>query len=246
MVAEKVGTVNMQNEFDGIVFSKDINFSYNVRNKCSVYGIKLGYSQSIKDLLLYLIKSDNGLIFIDYNCFSYIKLLKEYIGSEKSNSHIFIFLTDNKEMDIDIGKKSFVANLGNLCDIIPKIKYVSSMDNNLINVSKGVMYKNIIESLGVYGISPKLIGYSYMKECIVLGVESGGSILNFSNNIYPIIASKFHTCAGNVDKNIRTAIKKAYEKNPQLFEDDEISSMALTSAGFLNYIIEKVKIKCIQ
>ena len=234
------------NNVDGIIFSKDVNYSYNVRNKCSEQRVYIDYASSLKDLILYLIRHDSGFVFIDYKYFSHISVFTEYICSEKSSNFTFIMLTDNKVIDCVLENKFYISNLNSLTDLVFRLKCINGADNSLFNLSKGEIYKNIITYLERYGISPKHIGYSYIKECVAIGVENTSGILNYSNNIYPIIATRYHTCTGNVDKNIRTAIKKAYEHNPTIFEDDDITNRALTNAGFLNYIIEKVKIKCIE
>lgn len=235
-----------QNNVDGIIFSTDINFSYNVRNKCSECGIELNYCQSIKELVLYLFRNNGGLVFIDYNNCMDVNLLKEYIDGLFNKLDTFVFLSDDESIDVKLKGRYFISSLRNLDELIPKLKYIHKKDEDLLNISKGNLYKNIIEALDVYGISHKLIGYTYIKECIVLGVESRCSILNFSHQIYPLIACKYNTCTSNVDKNIRTAIRKAYANNPKLFENDELGRVALTNVGFLNYIIEKVKVKCME
>lgn len=238
--------MNLNNNVDGVIFSDDITFAYNVRNVCSESGVYLDYSQTGEDLILYVIRNKGGLIFIDHKRFSYMDILKEYLNSEKSKNFTFIIITDSTDIDFEITEKAYITNFENIREVLPKIKYLNSFYKDITSISKSEIYKNIIGVLELYGISPKHIGYLYIKECVALGVESNTGVLNFSINIYPIIASKFNTCTGNVDKNIRTAIKKAYENNPKLFDIDDVCHRAITNAGFLNYIIEKVKMKCIE
>lgn len=245
LISKRVVNMDKVNNEDGIIFSKDINFLYNVRNKCSEAGIFLNYSQTVEDYILYLVGSDGGIILIDYKYFDDIKFLLNYYCSYKCQNFTFVYITEDK-IDIDLGKNSYIINLDELKELLPKLKYLSYAQNHSSHMSKSDIYKNTIDFLEMYGISPKHAGYSYIKECVALGVENNSGILNFSNNIYPIIATKYNTCTGNVDKNIRTAIKKAYENNPKLFELDDVNHKSITNAGFLNYIIEKVKIKCIE
>lgn len=236
----------MFNNFDGIIFSNDANVLYNIRNICSEEGIFLEYSKTSEHLLLHILCGNGGLIFVDYNSLVNIQGIIEYICSDRSHKFTFVFLSDNKEVDIALPGNCFVSTQDKLRDILPRLKYLHSGDYRTTNLSRGEVYKNIVTFLDMYGISPKHLGYSYIKECIAIGVEQGSGALNFSNNIYPVIATKFNTCTGNVDKNIRTAIRSAYEHNPKLFEIDAVHSTAITNAEFLNYVIEKVKFNCIQ
>lgn len=238
--------MDLDNSVDGIIFSKDVNFAYTIRNKCSELGVYLDYSPTTQDILRYYFDSKGGFIFIDYKSFDYMSLLQSCLNSEKIHNYNVILLTDNKEIDVEVDDRLYVSNLKNIGELVLKLKYLNSHESDVTAVSKNEIYKNIILFLEKYGISPKHIGYSYIKECVAFCVESNDCVLNFSINVYPIIASRFHTCSGNVDKNIRTAIKKAYEKNPQLFDVEDICHRAITNAGFLNHIIEKVKIKCIE
>jgi len=238
--------MNTENDIDGIILSEDVNYSYNVRNRCSREGVHIGYAQTSDDIILYLMNSNSGIIFIDYKYFSIVsRFFNHYIVSSKGQAYTFVILTDNKELDIDINDKVFVCDLNNLKYWLPKLKRFSC-NNYVSNVSKVELYKIIITFLELYGISPKHIGYSYIKECIALGVESDYCVSNFSSNIYPVVATRFNTCTGNVDKNIRTAIRKAYEHNPKAFSEDDINYKVITNVEFLNYLIEKVKIKCIE
>jgi len=236
----------MINDFDGIIFSNDAKVLYNVRNICSEEGIFLEYSKTSESLLLHILCANGGLIFVDYSSLITIQGIIGYICSERSSKFTFVFLSDDKDVDIDLPRNCFVITQDKLRDMLPRLKYLQSLDLSSQMVSRGELYKNIVTYLDMYGISPKHIGYCYIKECIAIGVEQGSGVLNFSSNIYPVIATKFNTCTGNVDKNIRTAIKSAYEHNPKLFEIDAVHSKSITNAGFLNYIIEKVKFNCIQ
>ena len=127
------------------------------------------------------------------------------------------------------------------------MKEINDIENNLSGFSKLSLYKNVVNLLEPFNFAHNHVGYTYIKDSIIRALEKTQGIINFSGELYPSIANMYKTTTKNVEKNISSAIKKAYEKNPKPFELDDCHYRVITTnVCFLNYIIEKVKLKCIE
>ena len=75
------------------------------------------------------------------------------------------------------------------------------------------------------GIPIKMVGYKYLKEAIMAAIEDPEALMSVTKNIYPQVASKFGTSAGNVERNIRYVIESAWSKMGGNEPDKEIAEL---------------------
>jgi len=68
----------------------------------------------------------------------------------------------------------------------------------------------IISALLKLGISPNTKGYHYIFKAVEISLDSQGSTLNFSKQLYPIIADCFKVSSLSIERAIRTAIHTGY------------------------------------
>ena len=86
-------------------------------------------------------------------------------------------------------------------------------------------YQNALESrvtevLHVLGVPAHVRGYYYLREAIILAVESSDSIGPVTKVLYPNIARKFHTTTVRVERSIRHAIDITWNRgNIPVLED---------------------------
>ena len=85
------------------------------------------------------------------------------------------------------------------------------MENTKVKISK------VLKELGV---SPSLNGFGYLREAIAL-VLTDDSLLNrvITKQLYPNIAKKFNTTPSRVERGMRHAIERGFDKgNSELME----------------------------
>lgn len=65
----------------------------------------------------------------------------------------------------------------------------------------------------------RMVGYKYLRDAIIIAVEDADSLMSVTKNIYPEIALKHGTSAGNVERNIRYVIESTWNRNKDLNKD---------------------------
>lgn len=96
------------------------------------------------------------------------------------------------------------------------------------------------------GFSFRLRGTAYLEEGILYMALSGHTDISATKELYPYIAEKFDTNAGNVERNIRVAIEKVWTLNEleqiRRFYDEDwgVKSGRPTNIKFMRYIARKV------
>ncbi len=69
------------------------------------------------------------------------------------------------------------------------------------------------------GIPMKMKGYYFLRTAIVCAIEMPDLIYNITTDLYDKVAEIHNTNRLNVERNIRTVIDNAYDRNPELLLD---------------------------
>ena len=77
-------------------------------------------------------------------------------------------------------------------------------------------YTEIYDLLSNLGVTANYMGFFYAAYAICLVRDEPQKLALVTKRIYPDIAQKFGTSWQAVERNIRTAIDVAWNKNPQL------------------------------
>ena len=80
----------------------------------------------------------------------------------------------------------------------------SSLDTQIHNI--------VSETLNKLCVTPNYNGYMYLREAIKMSILEPVNSRGFSTRIYPKIASDFGVTPASIERNIRTAILKSWEK----------------------------------
>lgn len=110
----------------------------------------------------------------------------------------------------------------------------------------GIYRHRIQRRLKELGFSFRLRGTAYLEEGILYMAVSGQTDISATKELYPYIAEKFDTNAGNVERNIRVAIEKVWTLNEleqiRRFYDEDwgVKSGRPTNIKFMRYIARKV------
>jgi len=64
-----------------------------------------------------------------------------------------------------------------------------------------------------FGFSAKHMGFVFLRECLKIVVKEGHLYSFLTKHIYPAIAEKYQTSVQCVERNIRSAIERAWESS---------------------------------
>ncbi len=74
------------------------------------------------------------------------------------------------------------------------------------------LYNHISDILKNLCVTPNYNGYTYLREAIKIALNQPISSRGFSTKIYPLIAEKFEVSSASIERNIRTAINKSWDR----------------------------------
>lgn len=119
--------------------------------------------------------------------------------------------------------------------LIRRIKHMCTINTDTVR-SEPVSYLNdnkinnidnaVSDILRKIGIPIKMVGYKYLKEAIMVAIDDPDALMSVTKNIYPQVAGKYGTSAGNVERNIRYVIESAWSKIGERELDKEMLEIA--------------------
>lgn len=83
--------------------------------------------------------------------------------------------------------------------------------NNKTN-NKKTKLKKILELLNAYGISGRLKGYGYIVKAVEIALEEENISNAMTKHLYYTLSKEFDTSYGSIERNIRYAIQKGFDK----------------------------------
>ena len=69
------------------------------------------------------------------------------------------------------------------------------------------------------GISPAILGYKYTNEAINMVLKDRGVLDGITKRLYPDIAKKYNTTPVRVERMIRYAVERSFERMPTPMRD---------------------------
>lgn len=98
------------------------------------------------------------------------------------------------------------------------------------------------------GVPPHICGYQYLRDAILMSVDTSSVYNSITKIIYPNIASKYNTTSRKVERAIRCAIENAWSKG-RLSHNDEKSEILVnfgkdkpTNSQFILTMADKARI----
>ena len=226
----------------GMIYSKNTNYAYKVRTKTLGLGINTQYIRKIDELLDYVLKHDEGIIFIDINNERFQKYAKEFALLQRNKNLSIVYLTDNIEVKVDCDSiYTFQSSYDELQNVIPSILNIRhSRHNNLDSFCNVDIDKYLSLIIKEFQLPEKLTGYNYIYDCVKVFLQSREKKYNIIKEAYTIVANRYKKNVSNIEKSIRTVISKAVQKSPEpfrrAFKNDKVSNL-----NFIVYLVEKVK-----
>lgn len=153
----------------------------------------------------------------------------------------FIFFSGLDDIELikrtlSMGVHCYLKKPFDLDSLVQKIQLLDINGNSNANLFYE-KFENIIDKLG---ISRKVNGYLYIKEAIFMISKSNGFINSMTKIVYPYIANKYNTTDKNVEKSIRSCIKKSYKENKKNYTYMLLSNKQPTNAELIQKISSKL------
>lgn len=214
--------------------SEDYESILKIKDACNQTKLNLCIETDFYMFLTQVVKLKPKFIFIDGLAKDLKTLPLEVLDSDvlKVSSKIAIINDKlNKDYIDDI-------SIDNLCGYILNSKVYYTKPNMRIDIN---YINNFLIKLN-FNSSHK--GKDYIKECISLILEDNISYNYLNTKCYPVIAGNFKTEIINIDRDIRTAIKRAYEnRNNEYWEELFNTSFdkVPTSKNFIYMCADKLK-----
>ena len=229
-----------EKEYKNIIFTKDYNFAYKVRQKCNEYGMEIHYVDNINDLMDYFAKNKKGTIFIDLKYSHFVKILNDFMLNVFYGQYMIVYLTDHRYENVnDDNKVIYLSCYNRLGDILPMLALGINKMNFVEDTQKrNTIINKITQILKSFDIYSNLEGFTFIKDCVEYVVINNLRCFVYKNDVYAVVARANNTTIACVEKNIRFAIKKAITSNPEAFNIDDNRFRKLTTTGFISYIID--------
>lgn len=232
----------MENKNINVAFyTKSITNAYDLRNKCKRNGIDISYLADLDNLIVEIISNPKGVMIIDIKYLRHLRLISSFCQFRNNGEYKFIYLAPSEKLmsadEEDISIYTY-EEMSKLVDNLPQI--IDEINNKSDN-DKMIFVSNMIaEILESYKISPKYMGFSYLKDCIEIVSQNKFQAKRLNTDVYPIIAKKYNTTVANVEKGIRITIKQASISHPELYGKDTFCCGKITNRKFVTHIVEEI------
>lgn len=188
------------------------------------------------------------------------KALKELGGI--SGAPNVIVMTDRYQSDkaeyLRHGAAGIIPKRTTAAEIISLAGRLKKLSNEKEVTAAGIsfeleLYSTVSGALIELGITPRYTGYTYIREAISHIVHDPYSSKGISKNIYPTIAKMHSINAAGIERSIRTAITKSWDRvsedikkkyfgqNLQLFRNHPTNSEYICILA--EYILVRIKLE---
>lgn len=82
-----------------------------------------------------------------------------------------------------------------------------------------VFYENVVQLVTKLGIPLSMCGHKYLCDSVVLSQRDRNLLYSINKGLYNEVAKLNNVSVESVEKCIRTAIAKAWEENPDVFQE---------------------------
>lgn len=133
---------------------------------------------------------------------------------------ISTFTNPNLEREVMMGGASYFAVYPfDPEGLAERIKQLYSMDRIKPNVKATVQQESepsleiqVTEILHQIGVPAHIKGYHYLRDSIIMAIETPEIINAVTKQLYPSVAKKYNTTASRVERAIRHAIEVAWDR----------------------------------
>ena len=176
----------------------------------------------------------------------YILLIYEnenFFSNSSVNALSDVVISSQKDAEkVYTGLMECIANKG-------KRRIATSENVKTLSESDSRLYSEIGEILGRLCVTPNYNGYSYLLESIKTAVTGQGIFKGISKQIYPEVAKKLGVTVSGVERNIRTAIHRSWDRASPADKLEFFGTYSLkedwvpTNGEYIFIIAEKIRLK---
>lgn len=234
----------MEKESYNVAFyTRSIATAYELRNKCMNNNIEMAYLTDFDDLMMYVIGNKKGVVVLDIKNLNHFKLIPNFCQCRNNGEYKFVYFTPDKR-NINVSERDiYVYSYDEVSLMISNLPNLIIESNRVFEDNKKAFVSNTItEMLENYKISPKHIGFVYLKDCIEMIAKNKSEMKFLTTNVYSKVAEMNSTTIDNVEKSIRLAIKSASILHPELYGKDTFCDGKITSRKFVAHIVEEVNL----
>lgn len=118
-----------------------------------------------------------------------------------------------------------------------------------MDVENNEIYDEVTQILISFKIPFGMSGFDYLRNAVLKCVEEEEYLNQVTNKLYPYLADKFETNQLHIERNIRSAIEKAYDLNGLLTLNEYCKQVVykneykFTNSEMIVLVLEILKIK---
>ena len=199
------------------LIKENSTFNTQFRSDLINFDIDLEYSMNIYDLLSKIALNDPVLIIIDGSRYT---INEELLSLFSVKSAFFVPLV----IIINNDSYKLPENIFNNIIIFDKDFYIKRVEYIIEDVMhKRIFYKNqlsnlfsrtqtITDLLNNLGITPRNIGFSYLRDFILELMNQECIGISFDSTLYPSICAKHRTSRSSMERSMRSAIQYGWTK----------------------------------
>lgn len=234
-----------------LVSKKDYLLAEVVRYICREQKVNLIYCLNKAEMVHQTFNNKPEIVFFDEENVEFpYEIYKEFVDSKLFYVPEMVLITPNPSK-FELADDSIkIVNKNNVSEEIPTM-LKEAKEKPLLTLSQEEVERikeKTAHLLNDLGITPKFLGYDYIKELVVLIKADKRLMQSFNKKLYPILAVKLNTNVNNIERNIRNAILVASKrsKNRRLFDEIcnrnslIVKSSIPSNKQFLTWVVEQV------
>ena len=237
----------MSNIAKAAVFTSNKNLASEIKEKCQKYGLEVSYITRLSDFLSHIISASNEIIFVDHKFNKTKNALSDFCKRYDNNIKIVYLIDEDKSNSFKGHRVVLREDINKLDSIIPKLL---GEGDSFCSVSSNIpteeVFMYVSSCLSEFKIMPRFLGYIYLIQGVVYVIKHCNSKIRLAEDIYKYLSEQNGSSICNIEKNIRTAIGKALKDHPHLFEEIITKDKKITNSTFINHIIAKTRLECIE
>ena len=231
-----------------VIFFSNNNTILGNKLKVSLRKVNLDvyYCCELESLMSFIKPNSKNIVFVDKRYSRYKKFISGLMASDYFENCKVVFIDDNMAEYVN-----FVNNKNRFCipetkleiglsRIITTCELLSFNEGYLIDVCK---LKDMLSSyLTQLGFSCKLVGYSYIKQCLEFAVKRNFNLGSLTSDVYGYVANLNSTTRSSIERNIRNAIYQAKEVNGFAVDGFEaLQNDNISNRHFLAVLLDKLE-----
>lgn len=230
----------MEAQFCGILYSKrNLELGYKLKSICRSYGLSLINIDIFSSLIYLLEHSTYDFLFIDCNTIDISMDIINFLNDTHFRGSLRVIFIDSRETEYDVENYTCVKffDIASVLEReINNIMRQDTVDNRPDNIE--AISEEVVSFMLSAGITPKYLGFAYLKDIVLYSLISGRVKVTLSSDIYPIIASKHRTTPQNIERNIRNCLRQATKSSAYVENFSNLLGLHPTNRTFIMFAID--------